>query len=88
MYSKSCDTWTEFSLILGALPSAKDASSERLSARLWNEKQMNSVVWIVHSVAHMFRSKKVVVYMVAPSQGRGGDALFLKITGKRDRTFS
>lgn len=88
MYSKSCDTWTEFSFILGVLPSAKDASSERLSAHLWNEKQVNSVVWITHSVAHMFRSKKAVVYIVAPSQGRGGDALFLKITGKKARAFS
>lgn len=95
MYSKSCNTWIEFSLLLGASPSAKDVSRGRLSACLWNEEQVNSVVWIACLVAHMFRSKKVVVSIVAPTKGRGGDALFLdlplskrKITGKRARTFS
>lgn len=39
MYSKSCDTWTEFSLTFSVFPSAKDAS--RLSACLWNEEQVN-----------------------------------------------
>lgn len=29
------------------------------------------IQWTAHSVAHMFRFKKVMVYIVAPPQGRG-----------------
>lgn len=94
MYSKSCDTCIEFSLTLNVFPSAKDASRGRLSACLWNEEQVNSVVCPL-GCSHVQVQEVDGVQCGSSLREEGFDAVFLdlplskrKITGKRARTFS